>query len=130
LSYYGIPQSNVDRIRPGFDEMPPFIRNDNKLLDNRQQPPSNRRAPKLRFSGGGAANTGASYSGSGGLGAAAITFGNAGINANLLTPQKGSFQRLKELVWTERAKELQQQRKNEEMAVRAAILKDITNGQQ
>lgn len=51
-----------------------------------------------------------------------------GQNA-LLTPQKGSFQRLKELIWTERARELAQQRKAEEMIARAAVLKEIANGQ-
>lgn len=51
-----------------------------------------------------------------------------GQNA-LLTPQKGSFQRLKELIWTERARELAQQRKSEEMIARAAVLKEIANGQ-
>ncbi len=49
-------------------------------------------------------------------------------NQNALTPQKGSFQRLKELVWTERARELAQQRKAEELAARAAVLKEIANG--
>lgn len=47
----------------------------------------------------------------------------------LLTPQKGSFQRLKELIWTERARELAEQRKTEEMIARAAVLKEIANGQ-
>lgn len=47
----------------------------------------------------------------------------------ILTPQKGSFQRLKELIWTERARELAQQRKSEEMIARAAVLKEIANGQ-
>lgn len=47
----------------------------------------------------------------------------------LLTPQKGSFQRLKELIWTERARELAEQRKAEEMIARAAVLKEIANGQ-
>lgn len=51
-----------------------------------------------------------------------------GQNA-ILTPQKGSFQRLKELIWTERARELAQQRKTEEMIARAAVLKEIANGQ-
>ncbi|XP_067614486.1 uncharacterized protein [Eurosta solidaginis] len=40
----------------------------------------------------------------------------------------GSFQRLKELIWTERAKELKQQRKSEELAVRASVLKEIASG--
>lgn len=55
-------------------------------------------------------------------------FSGAPVNQNALTPQKGSFQRLKELVWTERARELAQQRKAEEMAARAAVLKEIANG--
>lgn len=41
----------------------------------------------------------------------------------------GSFQKLKELIWTERAKELTQQRRAEELAARAAVLKEIANGQ-
>lgn len=53
---------------------------------------------------------------------------NHGMNS-LLTPQKGSFQRLKELIWTERARELAHQRKTEEMIARAAVLKEIANGQ-
>lgn len=48
---------------------------------------------------------------------------------SILTPQKGSFQRLKELIWNERAQELAQQRRNEEMNARAAVLKEITMGQ-
>lgn len=48
---------------------------------------------------------------------------------SILIPQKGSFQRLKELIWNERAQELAQQRKNEEMNARAAVLKEITMGQ-
>lgn len=48
---------------------------------------------------------------------------------SLLTPQKGSFQRLKELIWNERARELAQQRRNEEMIARAAAIKELTNGQ-
>nr|XP_023011810.1 uncharacterized protein LOC111502074 [Leptinotarsa decemlineata] len=45
-------------------------------------------------------------------------------------PQQGSFQHLKELIKTERARELQQQRANEEAAARAAALKDLTNQNQ
>lgn len=48
---------------------------------------------------------------------------------NSIIPQRGSFNVLKELVWTERAKELAQQRRAEEMAARAAVLKEIANGQ-
>ncbi|KAH8339631.1 hypothetical protein KR074_003587, partial [Drosophila pseudoananassae] len=43
-------------------------------------------------------------------------------------PVQGSFQKLKELIWTERAKELTQQRRDEEVAARAAALKEIANG--
>lgn len=53
---------------------------------------------------------------------------NVPLNS-ILTPQKGSFQLLKELIWTERAKELAQQRRNEEMIARASVLKELTNGQ-
>ncbi|XP_043279066.1 uncharacterized protein [Venturia canescens] len=44
-------------------------------------------------------------------------------------PQAGSFQHLKELIRTERARELQEQRDAEEMAARAAVLKEIANGE-
>lgn len=44
------------------------------------------------------------------------------------TPQRGRFLELKELVWTERAKELANQRRNEEMLARAAVLKELANG--
>lgn len=53
---------------------------------------------------------------------------NVPLNS-ILTPQKGSFQRLKELIWNERARELAQQRRNEEMIARAAVLKGLTTGQ-
>lgn len=55
-------------------------------------------------------------------------FSGAPVNQNALTPQKGSFQRLKELVWTERARELSTQRKAEETAARAAVLKEVAKG--
>ncbi|XP_039967739.1 uncharacterized protein LOC120779502 isoform X2 [Bactrocera tryoni] len=58
---------------------------------------------------------------------AATNAGNSG-SPNSVNVQ-GSFQRLKELIWTERAKELTQQRRAEELAARAAVLKEITNGQ-
>lgn len=45
-----------------------------------------------------------------------------------VTPQRGSFMKLKELVWTERARELAHQRRNEEMQARAAVLKELANG--
>lgn len=53
---------------------------------------------------------------------------NVPLNS-ILPPQKGSFQRLKELISNERAKELAQQRRNEEIIARAAVLKELTNGQ-
>ncbi|XP_044741464.1 uncharacterized protein LOC123302558 [Chrysoperla carnea] len=61
--------------------------------------PSNRRQTQFRLSGG-----------------------YVGRNINQ-TPHSGSFQHLKELIRTERARELQQQRLAEEMAARAAVLK-------
>jgi len=53
---------------------------------------------------------------------------NLSGNQNSVAVQ-GSFQKLKELIWTERAKELTQQRRSEELAARAAVLKEIANGQ-
>ncbi|EDW83545.2 uncharacterized protein Dwil_GK13621, isoform B [Drosophila willistoni] len=76
---------------------------------------SARRASKNRYMGVPAAN----MQGSG---------GNTGGNQNSVAVQ-GSFQKLKELIWTERAKELTQQRRDEEMAARVAVLKEIANGQ-
>lgn len=46
----------------------------------------------------------------------------------LNVPQRGSFMKLKELVWTERARELAHQRRSEEMQARAAVLKELANG--
>lgn len=46
----------------------------------------------------------------------------------ILVPQKGSFQRLKEIIRSERANELEQQRRNEDIAVRAALLKEMSKG--
>ncbi|XP_066601183.1 uncharacterized protein [Prorops nasuta] len=43
-------------------------------------------------------------------------------------PQAGSFQQLKELIRTERAREMQEQRVAEENAARSAGFKEITNG--
>ncbi|XP_068152050.1 uncharacterized protein [Drosophila tropicalis] len=80
---------------------------------------SARRASKNRYMGVPAAN----IQGSGGN-----TGGNTGGNQNSVAVQ-GSFQKLKELIWTERAKELTQQRRDEEMAARVAVLKEIANGQ-
>ncbi|XP_055384439.1 bromodomain-containing protein DDB_G0270170 [Condylostylus longicornis] len=54
---------------------------------------------------------------------------SVGPGSNYLTTHHGKFRELKELVLTERAKELAQQRRNEEMAARAAVLKEIANGQ-
>lgn len=128
--YYDVP-TNLDRPRLNYDDLlniKPFSHSDNMLLGNQQQQNAKnmRKQMKVRFAGQGASNGGGA-SNSPNLGPHAI-FGSTGINQ--IAPQRGSFQRLKELVWTERARELSQQRKNEEIAARAAILKDITNGQQ
>lgn len=56
------------------------------------------------------------------------SYGNSQANNPNIVHQ-GSFQKLKELIWTERAKELTQQRKAEELAARAAALKEIAAGQ-
>ncbi|XP_017769289.1 PREDICTED: uncharacterized protein LOC108557326 isoform X2 [Nicrophorus vespilloides] len=45
-----------------------------------------------------------------------------------LTPQSGSFQHLKELIRTERARELQEQRLAEEAEARSDALKELANG--
>lgn len=71
--------------------------------------------------GGGGGGSGSTSSGS-------VNTNVGGTNVNSLTPHYGSFQKLKELIWTERARELAQQRKAEEMAARAAVLKEIANG--
>ncbi|KAH8283234.1 hypothetical protein KR054_004757, partial [Drosophila jambulina] len=75
---------------------------------------SSRRSNKNRYVGGIPTE-------SGGIGI------NTKENPNSVAIQ-GSFQKLKELIWTERAKELTQQRRDEEMAARAAALKEIANG--
>lgn len=120
--FYDVPPA-VDRVRPNYD---PF---DNGLGIQQQAAQQNRRRqqPKVRFGNGGNGN---SISGTPNIAQHAI-FGSTGNPApNQIAPQRGSFQRLKQLVWTERARELEEQRKNEAIAARAAILKDITNGQQ
>lgn len=128
--YYDVPP-NLERSRLNYDDLlniKPYSNSDNMLLGGQQQQSTKnmRKQQKVRFGNGitGGAN---SISNSPSLGQHTI-FGSTGINA--IAPQRGSFQRLKELVWTERARELSQQRKSEEIAARAAILKDITNGQQ
>jgi hypothetical protein len=127
--FYDVPPQ-LERGRPSYEDFinKPFGGSENMLLGNQQQQSqqNRRQKPNLRF-GNGIAGGGNSITGSPNLGQHAI-FGSTGLNQ--IAPQRGSFQRLKELVWTERARELSQQRKNEEMAARAAILKDITNGQQ
>ncbi|CRL05677.1 CLUMA_CG018708, isoform A [Clunio marinus] len=122
--YYDIPPS-LDRARPSYDDIRPF---ENGLLGNQQQQAqqNRRNRPKVRFGNGGSGN---SISGSPNVAQHAIFGSTTGLGANQIAPQRGSFQRLKQLVWTERARELEEQRKNEAIAARAAILKDITNGQ-
>ncbi|EDV45204.2 uncharacterized protein LOC6555883 isoform X2 [Drosophila erecta] len=56
-----------------------------------------------------------------------ITGNNPKESKNSVAIQ-GSFQKLKELIWTERAKELIDQRRDEELAARSAALKEIANG--
>lgn len=121
--FYDVPPS-LDRARPNYEDLRPF---ENGLLGNQQQSSQqpSRRLPKLRNGG-----SGNSLSGSPTIAQHAIFGTTSGFGANQIAPQRGSFNRLKELVWTERARELEQQRKNEAIAARAAILKDITNGQQ
>ena len=124
--FYDVPPAIE---RPRYDDIRPF---ENGLLGNSQQQQTaqqnrRRQMPKVRFGNGGNGN---SISGSPNVAQHAI-FGSTGsLGPNQITPQRGSFQRLKQLVWTERARELEEQRKNEAIAARAAILKDITNGQQ
>lgn len=124
--YYEVPPTPIERNGPIYEDFKPFG-SVNLLLGNNQQQMHSRhwQQPKVRFGNGMA--SGNAITGQPNLGQHAI-FGSTGMSQ--ITPQKGSFQRLKELVWTERARELQQQRKSEEIAARAAILKDITNGQQ
>ncbi|KAG5674165.1 hypothetical protein PVAND_004148 [Polypedilum vanderplanki] len=128
--YYDV-SSPLERGRTNYEDfinIKPFSGPENILLGNhqqQQQTAKNRKQPKVRF-GNGITGSSNSISGTPNLGQHAI-FGSTGINQ--IAPQRGSFQRLKELVWTERARELSQQRKSEEIAARAAILKDITNGQ-
>lgn len=55
--------------------------------------------------------------------------GVGGSPQNALLPQRGKFQELKTLILNEKARELAQLRKNEEIAARAAVLKELTNGQ-
>lgn len=125
--YYDVPPA-LDRARPNYDDIRPF---ENGLIGNQQQPAAQqprRRLPKVRFGNGGSGTT---LTGSPNIGSHAIFASAAGgLGPNQIAPQRGSFQRLKQLVWTERARELEEQRKNEAIAARAAILKDITNGQQ
>lgn len=130
--YYDVPTTPMERNRPIYEDFIKPFGGDNLLLggSSQQQMQQNaqqnrRKQPKVRFGNGMAG--GNAITGQPNLGQHAI-FGSTGVSQ--IAPQRGSFQRLKELVWTERARELQQQRKNEEIAARAAILKDITNGQQ
>lgn len=127
--YYEVP-TNLERSRLNYEDflnIKPYSSTDNMVIGNQQQQNAKnmRKQQKVRFGNG--ITGGNSISSSPNIGQHAI-FGSTGLNA--IAPQRGSFQRLKELVWTERARELSQQRKNEEIAARAAILKDITNGQQ
>lgn len=126
--YFDVPPS-LDRARPSYEDIRPF---ENGLLGNQQQQQqasqqARRRLPKVRFGNGGSGN---SLTGLPSVAQHAIFGSTTGLGPNQIAPQRGSFQRLKQLVWTERARELEEQRRNEAIAARAAILKDITNGQQ
>lgn len=127
--------SAIERPRPSYDEYRHPTFGDNAFLANQKQPTreldqQRRRQMKVRF-GNGVSGTNAVIPSSNPTPQHAI-FGStsSNVNQNQITPQRGSFQRLKQLVWTERARELEDQRKKEAVAARAAILKDITNGQQ
>lgn len=130
--YFEVPPTPIERNRPIYEDFKPFGA-ENLLLGNSQQQmqqsaQNRRRQQKVRFGSGMA--SGNAITGQPNLGQHTI-FGSTGTSQmSQISPQRGSFQRLKELVWTERAKELQQQRKNEELAARAAMIKDYTNGQQ
>ncbi|XP_059611084.1 uncharacterized protein LOC132258008 isoform X2 [Phlebotomus argentipes] len=66
----------------------------------------------------------------GGVEDAAREVSSSGTFPNSLIPQqRGKFDTLKELMATQRARELAQQRRAEELAARAAVLKEIANGQ-
>jgi hypothetical protein len=128
--FHEVPSAAMDRSRPTYDEYRPF---ENALLgvNRKQQNPEaaqtrRRQMPKVRngFSGYGAS------AGTPNVPQHAIFGSTSNLNPNQIAPQRGSFQRLKQLVWTERARELEEQRKKEAVVARAAILKGITNGQQ
>lgn len=102
---YGKSENTRNRPWAGAAAVSASVGASNLGIPTSSQSQSSRRRTQFRFGGG-----------------------TSGQNA-LLTPQKGSFQRLKELIWTERARELAQQRKAEEMIARAAVLKEIANGQ-
>jgi hypothetical protein len=123
--YYEAPPV-IDRARPSFD-IETGIMGNQLQRQSQQGRRHNNMAAKVRF-GNGMAGTGSS--GQASIGQHTIFGSTTGLNPNQIAPQRGSFQRLKQLVWTERARELEEQRKNEAIAARAAILKDITNGQQ
>lgn len=128
--------AGIDRQRPSYDDYRPLNFGENAFLGNQKHSnqdlaQSRRRQLKVRF-GNGASGTNTINPASNPAPQHAI-FGSPSTNPNRnnqIAPQSGSFQRLKQLVWTERARELDYQRKMEENAARAAILKDITNGQQ
>lgn len=104
------PLAIMDRNRAAIED---FSRGGYGLQDgssSKMQSPEPRRRIQFRFAGYGP-----------GVG--------GGNTQNLLTAHHGSFQKLKELIWTERARELATQRKAEELAARAATLKDVANGQ-
>jgi hypothetical protein len=120
----------LERPRQNYDEYRPYedaLLGGHRKQQNPESAQNRRRQARVRNGfnsyGGGAAPTP-------NVPQHAIFGSTSNLNPNQISPQRGSFQRLKQLVWTERARELEEQRKKEAVAARAAILKDITNGQQ
>lgn len=85
-----------------------------------QPPPNSQRRMQYRFPGPSPGNNSPP--------ANAVVARMSGSTQLNSTPQRGSFMKLKELVWTERARELAHQRRQEEMQARAAVLKELANG--
>lgn len=123
---YDAPQG-FNRPRQVYEGIP---LSENSLLPGNQQQQSQRKYQRLRSGGTSGGGGGNNLMAAPSAGQHSIFGSTAGFGPNQIAPQRGSFQRLKELVWTERARELEEQRKSEAIAARAAVLKDITNGQQ
>ncbi|KAH8255074.1 hypothetical protein KR038_010510, partial [Drosophila bunnanda] len=120
MPIYPLEHPQRERLEFGLTNPPPgtsqtrFYGSEIRPQNGISTSSSSRRSNKNRYVGG-------IPNESGGIGT------NTKDNQNSVAIQ-GSFQKLKELIWTERAKELTQQRRDEEMAARAAALKEIANG--